>query len=81
MQKREASPKNTTPPLFEKDLSDRAEIWHAHTRGVNSTFDSEYPTSYPPPPQPRAISTGSDLGRPPYELVDQARSKLYCIWN
>ena len=64
MQKREASQKTPPPPLFEKDLSDRAEIWHAYTRGVNSTFDSEYPTSYPPP-QPRAISTGSDLGRPP----------------
>ena len=32
-------------------------------------------------PQLRAISTESDLGRPPYELFGQTRNKSYSIWN
>ena len=32
-------------------------------------------------PQSRAISTGSDLDRPPFELVGEARNKSYNIWN
>ena len=32
-------------------------------------------------PQSRTISTGSDLGRPPYELVGQARKKSDNVWN
>ena len=28
-----------------------------------------------------AISTGSDIGRPPYELVGKARNKSDNIWN
>ena len=31
--------------------------------------------------QSRAISTGSDLGRPPYELIGEARNKSCYIWN
>ena len=38
-------------------------------------------TRPPISPQSRAISTESDLGRPPYELVGQARKKSYNKWN
>ena len=62
--------------LFEKELSDRAGTWHAYTTGVNATFDSEHQTLYLP--QSRAISTGSDLGRPP--MISSANhSFLYGI--
>ena len=36
---------------FEKHLPDGAEIWHAYTRGVDSTIDSMHPTSYIPGPE------------------------------
>ena len=32
-------------------------------------------------PQSRAIRTGSDPGRPPYELVGEARDESYYKWN
>ena len=72
MQKGEASPKRATPPSRRttepiplKFVTRIPEVLCYSPIKTESSRDS----------QPRAISTGSDLGRSPYELVGQARNK------
>ena len=79
MQKREASPKNTTPP-FSRRTYPIALKFGMHILEVLTQLLTRS-TRPRTPPRPRAISTGSDLGRPPYEPIGQARNKSYSIWN
>ena len=66
-----------TPPPFLRRTCPIELKFSMHKLEVSTQLSTRPSTS----PQSQAISTGSDLGRPPYELVGEARIKSYNIWN